>query len=87
MSNYRHFYLNGVPNKFIEAPGNVTCTLGCYGNTGPIGIDGVCFEHWDIMSLGASIERERIIKLWDEEMSCNCENPMPHLLQRIKEER
>lgn len=35
---------------------------------------------------GMKDERERIIKLWNEEMSCQCENPMPHLLERIKGE-
>ena len=33
---------------------------------------------------GKKTEQERIIELWDEEMSCQCENPMPHLLERIK---
>lgn len=31
-------------------------------------------------------ERERIIKLWDQEMKCECEDPMRHLLTLIKGE-
>lgn len=33
---------------------------------------------------GIRDEQARIIELWEQEMSCNCENPMPHLLERIK---
>ncbi len=29
-------------------------------------------------------ERERIIEVWYREMACDCEDPMRHLLSRIK---
>lgn len=32
-------------------------------------------------------ERERIIKLWDLEMACDCEEAMQHLKERIKGEQ
>ena len=35
---------------------------------------------------GIRDERQRIVNEWTEEMNCNCENPMPHLLERIKTE-
>ena len=37
--------------------------------------------------LGEAAERERIIKLWDQEMKCECEDPMRHLLTLIKGEK
>ena len=35
---------------------------------------------------GVKSERERIIKLWKQEMNCNCEDAMGHLLALIKGE-
>ena len=34
--------------------------------------------------LGRDSERERILSLWEAEMKCPCEEPMQHLLVRIK---
>jgi len=34
----------------------------------------------------AKAERELIIELWYREMACHCEEPMQHLLSRIKGE-
>ena len=31
-------------------------------------------------------ERERIIKLWEQEMKCGCENAMQHLIELIRGE-
>lgn len=39
------------------------------------------------ISVITQIERERIIKLWDQEMKCECEDPMRHLLTLIKGEK
>lgn len=35
---------------------------------------------------GAQQERERILKLWEAEMECFCEEPMQHLASLIKGE-
>lgn len=35
---------------------------------------------------GKKQEQERIIKLWNIEMACDCEDAMNHLKQRIKGE-
>lgn len=35
---------------------------------------------------GEAREQQRILKLWDEEMACTCEQPVWHLRQRIKGE-
>jgi hypothetical protein len=35
---------------------------------------------------GRNAERRRIMKLWETEMECSCEEPMQHLESRIKEE-
>ena len=35
---------------------------------------------------GTKAERQLIIELWYREMACNCEDPMRHLLTRIKGE-
>lgn len=32
---------------------------------------------------GRQQEQERILKLWDEEMSCDCKQPVWHLRQRF----
>jgi hypothetical protein len=39
------------------------------------------------LQAGKHREQQRIIKEWDNEMSCDCETPMPHLLERIKGEK
>jgi len=36
---------------------------------------------------GIEAERNHIIKLWDQEMKCECEDPMRHLLTLIKGEK
>jgi hypothetical protein len=33
---------------------------------------------------GRKSERRRILRLWDTEMKCSCEEPMQHLASRIK---
>jgi hypothetical protein len=35
---------------------------------------------------GVTLERERIINLWELEMACGCEDAMGHLKERIKGE-
>lgn len=37
--------------------------------------------------LGERAERDRIIKLWELEMACECEDAMGHLKQRIEGEK
>lgn len=42
---------------------------------------------FDEMLLAVAVkERERIIKLWELEMACDCEEAMQHLRQRIEGE-
>lgn len=36
------------------------------------------------IEVGREIEQERIIKLWEQEMACKCEDPMNHLVALIK---
>ena len=36
---------------------------------------------------GVKGEQERIIKLWEQEMACKCEDPMNHLATLIKGEK
>lgn len=36
------------------------------------------------LAQGAYQEKERIIKLWQQEMACKCEDPMNHLAALIK---
>lgn len=40
----------------------------------------------DCLERGKIVERERIIKLWQQEMACKCEDPMNHLAALIKGE-
>lgn len=36
---------------------------------------------------GIANEQERIIELWEQEMKCDCEDPMNHLAALIKGEK
>lgn len=42
-------------------------------------------NYW--LQRGIQAEQQRIIYEWKQEMTCDCEEPMPHLLERIKGEK
>lgn len=41
----------------------------------------------DDIELGKKLERERIIKAWDLEMDCDCDNAFLHMRSRIAGEQ
>lgn len=64
-------------------PHELECSHGIGHQLGSHGCDGCCGR---IFGGLVEQEQERIIKLWDQEMKCECEDPMRHLLTLIKGE-
>lgn len=48
--------------------------------------DGITTALNEMFEHGRELEKTRIIKLWEQEMACNCEDSLGHLIELIKGE-